>query len=51
MIRYMYANSQYLIVTVILQEMQEAVGSQFSMLPSQGWVTKAVIIPSVITIC
>lgn len=34
--RYAYAKSRYFMVTVILQEMQEAMGSQFSMLPLQS---------------
>ena len=49
-IRYVYAKSQYFIVTVIPHEMQEEMGGQFSMLPFQSWMTKAVS-PLVIKIC
>lgn len=50
MMRYVYAKSRYFTVTAILQEMQEAMDSQFSMLSLQIEMTKAVI-PSVIQIC
>ena len=49
-IRYVYAKSQYFTVTVILHEMQEEMGGQFSLLPLQSWMTKAVS-PLVIKTC
>lgn len=45
MIRCLYAKSQYFLVAVILQEMQEVIGGQFFMLSLQNGMTKAIIIP------